>query len=190
MAKPSSLCADILNFPLLLSLFSSDVPPDCSLPAEGPPRIECWQGALGEQQLPGWPEGGAGGKVCGGNRGGLEGRTPPAGSDEVREGQRAQPMQGWCMCCVRVLHALSHCIVVHPSSPVTSLFPPSSTLSGVDLSTSTPAAASPSRHVATQLAAQAARVLQHAGNGEVVFEGAPWNNSTVDLIRVARVRGV
>ncbi len=107
MANRSSVCADILHFPLLLSPFYSDVPPDCSLSAEGPPRIECWQGALGEQQLPGWSEGGAGGKVCGGNRGGLEGQTPPAGSDEVREGQRAQHYAKG----VHVLHACAPCTV-------------------------------------------------------------------------------
>jgi acyl-CoA oxidase len=42
-------------------------------------------------------------------------------------------MQRGCMCCMRVLHAPSHCIVVHPSSPFTSLLPPSWTLSGVGL---------------------------------------------------------
>jgi acyl-CoA oxidase len=42
------------------------------------------------------------------------------------------------------------------------------------------------RHVAAKLALNAADVLRAAGNGKFVFEGAPWNNSTVDLIRVAR----
>ena len=41
--------------------------------------------------------------------------------------------------------------------------------------------------VAAQLAAQATQVLARAGGGKVAFEGQAWNNSTVDLIRAARV---
>ncbi|EFN54271.1 hypothetical protein CHLNCDRAFT_36152 [Chlorella variabilis] len=40
--------------------------------------------------------------------------------------------------------------------------------------------------VAAQLAAQATQVLARAGGGRVAFDGEPWNNSTVDLIRAAR----
>jgi len=42
------------------------------------------------------------------------------------------------------------------------------------------------RHATAKLALVAADALRHAGGGQLVFEGAPWNNTNVDLIRVAR----
>ncbi len=33
---------------------------------------------------------------------------------------------------------------------------------------------------------QATKTLAAAGGGRIQFEGAPWNNSTVDLIRAAK----
>ena len=42
------------------------------------------------------------------------------------------------------------------------------------------------RHAAARLALIAAEALLKAGNGVLVFEGAPWNNANSDLIRVAR----
>lgn len=42
------------------------------------------------------------------------------------------------------------------------------------------------RHAAARLALVAADALRRAGGGELVFEGEPWNETTVDLIRVAR----
>eukprot|EP00884_Botryococcus_braunii_P015671 jgi/Botrbrau1/2788/Bobra.0125s0001.1 len=42
------------------------------------------------------------------------------------------------------------------------------------------------RHRAAALVVQATQTLSGNGNGKIVFEGAPWNNSTVDLIRAAR----
>jgi hypothetical protein len=44
------------------------------------------------------------------------------------------------------------------------------------------------RHVAGQLVLGAADALRAAGDGRVVFEGGPWNSTTVELIRLARVR--
>lgn len=42
------------------------------------------------------------------------------------------------------------------------------------------------RSATARLALVAERALRQAGNGAIVFEGAPWNNTTSELIRVAR----
>jgi acyl-CoA oxidase len=42
------------------------------------------------------------------------------------------------------------------------------------------------RHATAKLALVAAEALRQAGGGQLVFEGAPWNNTNVDLICVAR----
>lgn len=43
------------------------------------------------------------------------------------------------------------------------------------------------RHAATRLAVQAAEVLQKASGGRVGVEGDAWNQSSMDLIRLAKV---
>lgn len=42
------------------------------------------------------------------------------------------------------------------------------------------------RHAATKQALVAAEALRAAGGGALIYEGAPWNNTTVELIRVGR----
>ena len=41
--------------------------------------------------------------------------------------------------------------------------------------------------MATRLAVQAVQVLLKAAGGKPAFEGEPWNSSSVDLIRLAKV---
>eukprot|EP00887_Chlorella_sp_A99_P006224 scaffold3.g6224.t1 len=45
-------------------------------------------------------------------------------------------------------------------------------------------------HVAGRLTSLATEALARAGGGRLVFEGAPWNGTTVDLIRCARAHCV
>lgn len=42
------------------------------------------------------------------------------------------------------------------------------------------------RQRASSLVVAATKTLQQAGGGEVQFEGAPWNDNTVTLIRAAK----
>lgn len=42
------------------------------------------------------------------------------------------------------------------------------------------------RQRAANLVVAATATLRHAGGGEAHFEGAPWNNNTVDMIRAAK----